>query len=102
MYECQRRTDIGSVGSLSMSTLADNYLVIHVPSEYDNLIENDKKTEIATVLSEYYQFNTGRELSVSFSDSVAFKMKTGSRQLSFQKVCSFASVWFFSFIRRVP
>lgn len=86
VYSVTRRTLITSIGSISLSTLSDNYIVIHVPSEYDNLFENDKKTEIATVLCECYENSTGRELAINFNDSISYKIKTkDTRNVRFQK-----------------
>jgi len=85
VYQLTRRTPISSVGSLSLSTLSDNYIVVHCPSEYDNLFENDKKTEIVAVLCELAK-NSGRELTVNFSDSISYKIKTkDSRNVNFSK-----------------
>jgi len=74
------------MNSVSLSTLADNYLVMHIPREYDNLIENDKKTEILAILMEYYEALTGRQLQINFSDSITYKIKSGdNRELAFFK-----------------
>lgn len=48
---------------------------MHIPKEYDNLIENDKKTEIVAILMEYYIALTGRQLSIQFSDRFLFYLK---------------------------
>ena len=39
LYSFKRRIDLKTVESVSLSKLADNYLVIHVPSEYDYILE---------------------------------------------------------------
>jgi myosin-1 len=75
-----RRTSIADIGSVTLSTLADNYLVIHVPTEYDNLIENDKKTEIVAILMEYYELLTKRKLLVNFSDRIQYSLKNKSKK----------------------
>mmetsp|Transcript_21147 Transcript_21147/g.82083 ORF Transcript_21147/g.82083 Transcript_21147/m.82083 type:complete len:1100 (-) Transcript_21147:145-3444(-) len=86
VYSMTRRTPITNLGSISLSTLSDNYIVIHVPSEYDNLFENEKKTEIATVLCEAYENSTGRELPINFTDAISYKIKTkDTRNVRFQK-----------------
>jgi len=43
MYVCMY------VGGVSMSPKADNYFVIHVPSEYDYLMISERKTEVMCV-----------------------------------------------------
>jgi myosin-1 len=59
---------------------------MHVPREYDNLVENDKKTEIVAILMEYYEALTGRKLPVQFSDRIQYKIKSGdTRELAFSK-----------------
>ena len=85
-YKLNRRADISSVGSVSLSTLADNYIVIHCPNEYDFLVENDKKTEITMVLLEACKNATGREIQVNFNDSITYKIKTkDTRTVKFAK-----------------
>jgi myosin I len=74
VYNLTRRTDIAQIGSISMSTLSDNYIVIHVPSEYDNLFENEHKTELCMVLSECYTTLTGRTLQINFTDKYVFAL----------------------------
>lgn len=67
-YKLTRRCALADIQGLVLSTLQDNYLVMQIPKEYDNLIENDKKSEIVAILLEYYQALTGRKLPVQFSD----------------------------------
>jgi len=76
VYQLTRRAPINSIGSVSLSTLSDNYIVIHCPSEYDNLFENDKKTEICMVLNEAMKAATGREVTINFNDNIQYKIKT--------------------------
>jgi len=85
-YKLTRRTALADISSLSLSSLADNYLVMHIPREYDNLIENDKKTEIVAIVMEYYQSLTGRQLPINFSDRIQYTAKSGDqRELQFSK-----------------
>ena len=59
---------------------------MHVPKEYDNLVENDKKTEIVAIVLEYYQALTGRQLPVNFSDRITYTIKSAdTRELEFIK-----------------
>ncbi|EFA77925.1 hypothetical protein PPL_08569 [Heterostelium album PN500] len=53
-YKLKRRISMISLTSLSMSTLEDNFIVIHVNSEYDYVLISGRKIEIATVLVEAY------------------------------------------------
>ncbi|GAM20151.1 hypothetical protein SAMD00019534_033260 [Acytostelium subglobosum LB1] len=53
-YKLKRRISISSFSALSMSTLEDNFIVIHVHSEYDYVLISGRKIEIATVLVEAF------------------------------------------------
>ena len=77
-YEMTRRTEINSIQSISMSTCQDNYIILH-SSDYDNLFENARKTEILANILEQ------KNVPVNFSNSLSYKIKTGdTRQLNFQ------------------
>jgi hypothetical protein len=39
LYDFKRRIAFDAIDSISLSTLSDNYFVIHVPSEYDYVYE---------------------------------------------------------------
>jgi hypothetical protein len=67
VYNLKRRIPLGEIASLSLSTLQDNYVVIH-HNQYDMVFENDKKTEIVTILMENYKMSGGRDLPVNFND----------------------------------
>jgi len=85
-YKLTRRTALADISHLSLSSLADQYLVMHVPREYDNLVENDKKSEIVAILYEYFYALTGQKLRVDFSDRITYKIKSGdTRELVFVK-----------------
>ncbi len=75
LYKLMRRTTINLVTSITMSNLADNFFVLHVPSEYDGLYWNDKKTEIATILFEQFKAMTGKDLPVNFTNAFQYKLK---------------------------
>eukprot|EP00009_Paramoeba_aestuarina_P006262 CAMPEP_0201524616 /NCGR_PEP_ID=MMETSP0161_2-20130828/23827_1 /ASSEMBLY_ACC=CAM_ASM_000251 /TAXON_ID=180227 /ORGANISM="Neoparamoeba aestuarina, Strain SoJaBio B1-5/56/2" /LENGTH=1170 /DNA_ID=CAMNT_0047924107 /DNA_START=39 /DNA_END=3551 /DNA_ORIENTATION=- len=77
-YEMTRRTDLSSIQSISLSGLQDNYIILH-SSDYDNLFENSRKTEIVANILEQ------RQVSVNFNNNLTYKIKTGdTRQLNFQ------------------
>jgi len=80
-----RRILIRSIGGISLSTLQDNYFVIHVPTEYDYLYESPKKTEIVSIIAETYREQTQNTLTVTFTDRIAIKCKDKPRSLEFQK-----------------
>jgi hypothetical protein len=64
----QRRILLSSVAGISMSTLQDNFFILHIPAEYDYLIESKRKTEIVTVLWELIKEVTGNRPQITFSD----------------------------------
>lgn len=51
IFVCKRRIPIGSVQRVSLSTLSDNFVVLHGP-DYDNLLECRRKTEMVALLSQ--------------------------------------------------
>lgn len=58
---------MGNISQLTLSTLADNFVVVHT-NEYDTALESKYKTEFVTIAMEYYQLLTGRSLTVNFTD----------------------------------
>jgi len=82
-YKLIRRTPLRDVQSCSLSTLKDNFVVIHCPPT-DLLIECSHKTEMLAVMLEYYQKLTGRQFALNFSNSISYTIPGGdTRQLSF-------------------
>jgi myosin I len=75
-YQVTRRANLADVRSISVSELADNYIAIYVPSEYDFFFENQRKSEIVALLLTYYQQLTGQQLQVNFSNSIQYKLRT--------------------------
>ncbi|TPX68482.1 hypothetical protein SpCBS45565_g02989 [Spizellomyces sp. 'palustris'] len=71
----KRKIPLKDVQSVSLSTRPDDIFVLHVPSEYDNVMENIFKTELITVLSEKYELAVGRKLPIVFSDSIKYSVK---------------------------
>lgn len=71
----KRKLDIASIGSVSMSTRQDDFIVLHVPSDYDTPMEMVFKTEFLTLLSEKYEAETRRKLDVKFSNQISFTVK---------------------------
>jgi len=82
----QRRIAIKSISGISLSTMQDSFLVIHVSGEYDYVYESPKKNEITTLLVELYLIITSQKLPVDFSDNINYTAKGGKkRQISFVK-----------------
>ncbi|KAK1320900.1 hypothetical protein QJS10_CPA03g00230 [Acorus calamus] len=64
----KRRIALAAVDRLCLSELSDNFFAIIVPSEYDCLMANTRKTEIVSVLVEATKSRSEYELEVAFSN----------------------------------
>eukprot|EP01133_Synstelium_polycarpum_P004330 gene4330-5057_t len=85
VFTLLRRVSLRDIRSVSVSTMADNLVVLGLP-EFDQVIENDKKTELIIILVEYYKALTGSALNVVFSDNINYTLKKGEqRQISYAK-----------------
>ena len=51
----KRQIAVQAIGKVSMSTKQDNFLVLHVPDEYDSVLEVVFKTEFLTFLCAGYK-----------------------------------------------
>lgn len=60
----RRRIALANISHISTSLLRDNFLVVHVPSEYDYLYVSTRKTEVVSVLRQAYCTATGDELTL--------------------------------------
>ncbi|KAL0238954.1 hypothetical protein PCE1_004645 [Barthelona sp. PCE] len=76
-FKVLRKISLESISLVSLSTLTDNFFVIHCNSEYDYLLSCGKKTELIALLRRSYKLLTGVELEVRFADSFEMKLKTG-------------------------
>ena len=70
----KRKLDVASIGSVSMSTRQDDFIVLHVPSDYDTPLEMVFKTEFLTLLSEKYEAETKRKLIQNCSNPLMSKI----------------------------
>jgi len=85
VYQLQRRIPLGEISSLSLSTLQDNFVVLH-HQQYDMVFENNRKTEIVALIMENYKLTNGRDLPVNFNDNISYKASNGAqRRLTFTK-----------------
>uniref|UniRef100_A0A8C1NK00 Osteoclast-stimulating factor 1 n=1 Tax=Cyprinus carpio TaxID=7962 RepID=A0A8C1NK00_CYPCA len=86
----KRKLDIGSVRSVSLSTMQDDFFILH-ENEYDSLLESTFKTEFLSLLCKRYEEQTRNKLSLSFSDRLEFRVKKegwgggGTRVVVFQR-----------------
>ncbi|TPX41023.1 hypothetical protein SeMB42_g05764, partial [Synchytrium endobioticum] len=85
----KRKIPMNDIVAVSVSTKADDFFVLHVSSEYDNVMENMFKTELITVLSEKYENTTGRKLKINFENIIKYSVKKttfqggGTQELTF-------------------
>jgi len=73
----QRRILIKNITAISLSSMQDNFFILHVPTEYDYIIESKKKTEIVTVLCELIKDAVGNRPQINFSDNIQYKTSNG-------------------------
>ncbi|KAJ3021050.1 Unconventional myosin-Ie [Thoreauomyces humboldtii] len=71
----KQKLALGDIQSVSLSTKADDFIVLHIPTTFDLVLENIFKTEFITVLSEKYLNATGRALNINFTDNVKYSVK---------------------------
>jgi myosin-1 len=64
----KRKLDFSQLSSVSLSTLQDDFLVLHILNDYDIVFEQLFKTEIVTVLSTQYSKLFKKPLKINFSD----------------------------------
>jgi hypothetical protein len=82
----RRRIAIGNISHISVSLLSDNFLVIHVPQEYDYLYASGRKTEIVAALRLSYSEAIGEELSLTMQNVIDYHIdKFQQRRLVFQR-----------------
>nr|DBA13826.1 TPA: hypothetical protein GDO54_004862 [Pyxicephalus adspersus] len=88
----KRKIELKDIQSISMSTLQDDFIIIH-EAQYDSVLESVFKTEFLSLLYKRYEERTQRKLDVRFSNQLEFKVKkegwtpwgaAGTRQINFQ------------------
>ncbi|XP_064421936.1 unconventional myosin-Ie isoform X2 [Latimeria chalumnae] len=87
----KRRIEVERILSVSLSTMQDDFFVLH-EQEYDSLLESVFKTEFISLLSKRYEEQTQKKLPLKFSNTLEQKLKKenwgpwsagGSRQVQF-------------------
>ncbi|XP_025027120.1 unconventional myosin-Ie-like [Python bivittatus] len=88
----KRQIEVERIQSVSLSTLQDDFIIIHEP-QYDSVLESVFKTELLSLLCKRYEERTQKQLPIKFSNQLEFKVKkdgwgpwgaAGSRQIQFQ------------------
>ncbi|XP_072837845.2 unconventional myosin-Ie [Pogona vitticeps] len=89
----KRRIEVERILSVSLSTMQDDFFVLH-EQEYDSLLESVFKTEFLSLLSKRYEEKMQRRLPLKFSNTLEVKLKKenwgpwkagGSRQVQFSQ-----------------
>lgn len=87
----KRKLSFNQLSHVSLSTLQDGFLIIHVKEDYDSLLELIFKTEFLILLNKKYVQETGHILNIRFSNNLEFKIKKegwgsgGTRQIHFMQ-----------------
>ncbi|CAJ1061297.1 myosin IEb [Xyrichtys novacula] len=88
----KRKIEVNKIQSVSLSTLQDDFFIIH-EEEYDSVLQSVFKTEFLSLLVKRYQEKTQKKLPLKFNNLLEFKVKkggwgpfssSGSRQIQFQ------------------
>ena len=66
--KCKRRIAFNSMSHLSLSTLPDNFFVVHVPAEYDYVLISQDKVELITRLMEAFEEAIESSLRINFEN----------------------------------
>ncbi|XP_023931310.1 unconventional myosin-Ie-like, partial [Lingula anatina] len=87
----KRPLEMEMITGVALSTMQDDFFIIHVQNDYSSLLESVFKTEFLTALSKKYKERTHKELKVEFSDTLEFPVKKegwgggGKRTVKFVK-----------------
>ncbi|XP_056409188.1 unconventional myosin-Ie-like [Hyla sarda] len=88
----KRKIELKDIQSVSLSSLQDDFLIIH-EAQYDSVLESVFKTEFLSLLYKRYEERTQKKLPLRFSNQLEFKVKkegwtpwgaAGNRQIQFQ------------------
>jgi len=80
-YEVQRRIDISKLGTIFLSRLCDDYMVLQIPSEYDYVFETPKKTVFIILLQKHLRRNHLTEKEVKVVESISYKVRQGKQKM---------------------
>ncbi|KAL6257902.1 hypothetical protein P5V15_011501 [Pogonomyrmex californicus] len=71
----KRKLSFNQISHVSLSTLQDNFMIIHIKEDYASLLESVFKTEFLSALSKKYLEDIGHPLNIRFSNDLEFKVK---------------------------
>jgi hypothetical protein len=78
MHIFKRQINITAITGITVSTMCDDYVVLHVPSDYDSVIETVFKTELVILLIEKAE-EVGHNIRLDFSDTITYQIKKGKK-----------------------
>ena len=64
----ERKIALESIASVSISELQDDFVVMHIPMEWDSVIETVFKTELLTLMAEKYKIVARKKLQINFGN----------------------------------
>ena len=73
-YGLYRRLAYTDITSISLSKLADDYVIFHVRDQHDTLIKCSKKTEMLCIL------NNQKNITLNFSNEITIALKTRKKK----------------------
>jgi myosin-1 len=85
----KRRIPLTELAGISISTLCDDFVVLHIPKEHDQVLECKFKTEMVLVLKELFERIYQSQLSLTFFNTIQYSVKktrwegAGERTLKF-------------------
>ena len=66
----ERKIPLEAIASISISELQDDILVLHIPTEWDAVLETVFKTELLTLLAEKYKAVARKNLQINFGNQL--------------------------------
>ncbi|XP_015599570.1 unconventional myosin-Ie isoform X2 [Cephus cinctus] len=85
----KRKLPFDQISHVSLSTLQDDFVIIHTREDYASLLELVFKTEFLSILSKKYLAETTHSLNIKFNNNIEFKVKKegwgggGTREVKF-------------------
>ncbi|XP_004348329.2 myosin-1 [Capsaspora owczarzaki ATCC 30864] len=73
----ERRIPLSSIGGFSLSPYQDDYIVVHVPTEYDTVLITPFKTELVTTIA----WHRGGNVQVDVQANIEFSKKPGKKSV---------------------
>eukprot|EP00761_Pharyngomonas_kirbyi_P012356 gb/GECH01012383.1/.p1 GENE.gb/GECH01012383.1/~~gb/GECH01012383.1/.p1 ORF type:complete len:1469 (+),score=336.96 gb/GECH01012383.1/:1-4407(+) len=80
--ELTKRARLPEITGVSLSTLQDNWVIVHIQSQEDLLFECDKKTEMVSILNDNYKQTNNRDLPITFANSLPYQANPKGKKKS--------------------